>query len=123
MDTTNRQKSRMKRQKRVRAKVFGTAEKPRLNVFRSSRSLYVQLIDDSTGKTLVAVHGKEIDVKKADVKERKGKVAAAYLAGQAIAEKAKKLGITKAVFDRAGYQYHGRVAAVADGAREGGLAF
>lgn len=123
MDTTNRQKSRMKRQRRVRARVFGTVEKPRLNVFRSSRGLYVQLIDDSTGKTLVAIHGKEIDVKKADVKERKGKVAAAYLAGQAIAGKAKKLGITKAVFDRGGYKYHGRVAAVADGARDGGLEF
>lgn len=107
----------------MRARVFGTAEKPRLNVFRGSRSLYVQLIDDSVGKTLIAVHGKEVGVKKAGAKERKGKVAAAYLAGQAIAEKAKKLGITKAVFDRAGYKYHGRVAAVADGAREGGLKF
>ncbi|MBI4993036.1 MAG: 50S ribosomal protein L18 [Candidatus Magasanikbacteria bacterium] len=123
MKVANRQKNRAKRQKRVRAKVFGTAEKPRLNVFRSSRSLYVQLIDDSAGKTLASIHGKEIDVKKLDVKDNKGKVASAFLAGKMIAEKAKKLDISKAIFDRGGYKYHGRVAAVADGARDGGLEF
>lgn len=107
----------------MRAKVFGTTEKPRLNVFRSLRGLYIQLIDDSAGKTLVSVHDKEINAKKLDIKDRKGRVALAYLAGKMIAERAKKLGVSKAVFDRGGYKYHGRVAAVADGAREGGLEF
>lgn len=87
------------------------------------RSLYVQLIDDSVGKTLVAVHSKDVDVKKTVDKERKGKVAVAYLVGKALAEKAKAVGIVQVVFDRAGYKYHGRVAAVADGARDGGLTF
>ncbi|MBI4427460.1 MAG: 50S ribosomal protein L18 [Candidatus Magasanikbacteria bacterium] len=123
MKNSIRNKNRAKRQKRVRAKVFGTAEKPRLNVFRSLRGLYVQLIDDSAGKTLVSVHGKEIDIKKSDIKDRKGKVALAFLAGKMIAEKAKKSGVSKAVFDRGGYKYHGRVAAVADGVRDGGLEF
>lgn len=133
MKLVNKQKRRARRQQRVRARVFGTAAKPRLNVFRGLLGTYAQLIDDSAGKTLVAVHSKKVEVKKADVGlpavalakvgERKAKVAVAYLVGKTLAEKAKALGITKAVFDRGGYKYHGRVAAVADGARAGGLEF
>ena len=123
MKLVNKQKRRARRQQRVRARVFGTAAKPRLNVFRGSLGTYAQLVDDSAGKTLAAVHSKKVEVKKADVGERKAKVAAAYLVGKILAEKAKALGIIKAVFDRGGYKYHGRVAAVAEGARDGGLEF
>ena len=121
MKLVNKQKRRDRRRKRVRARVFGTSEKPRLNVFRGLHGTYAQLIDDAAGKTMAAVHSKKIEVKKVEVKDRKAKVAAAYLVGKALAEKAKAAGITMAVFDRAGYKYHGRVAAVADGARDGGL--
>ena len=123
MRQTNKKEHREKRQVRVRAKIFGTAEKPRLNVWRGLRGLYVQLVDDTAGKTLASVYSKNIAIKSAVVGERKGKVAAAYLAGKTLAEKAKTAGIVKVVFDRAGYKYHGRVAAVAEGAREGGLEF
>ena len=123
MKLVNKQKRRARRQQRVRARVFGTAAKPRLNVFRGLFGMYAQLIDDSVGKTLAAVHSKKVEVKKSDVGERKAKVASAYLVGKTLAEKAKAIGITKAVFDRGGYKYHGRVAAVADGARDGGLEF
>lgn len=123
MRQINKKEHREKRQTRVRAKIFGTAEKPRLNVWRGLRGLYVQLIDDAAGKTLVSVYSKNITIKPVDAGERKGKVAVAYLAGKTVAEKAKAAGIVKVVFDRAGYKYHGRVAAVAEGAREGGLQF
>jgi len=106
---------------RVRALIKGTAERPRLSVFRGLRRVVLQLIDDGAGRTLCAVSGSEI--KKAKVEGKGGKVAAAYLAGQLLAEKAKKLGISQAVFDRGGYKYHGRVAAAADGARANGLKF
>lgn len=109
------------RHRRVRARVRGTAEAPRLSVFRGLRSLIVQLVDDEAGKTLCAVHSREI--KNAAAGERKGKVAAAYSIGKALAEKAKGKGIAKVVFDRGGYRYHGRVQAVAEGARDGGLQF
>ncbi|MBI5222477.1 MAG: 50S ribosomal protein L18 [Candidatus Magasanikbacteria bacterium] len=121
MKVINKQKRRDRRQRRVRARVFGTSEKPRLSVFRGLRGMYAQLIDDAAGKTLAAVHSKKIEVKKVEVKDRKANIAVAYLIGKELAEKAKALGITKVVFDRAGYKYHGRVAAVADGARDGGL--
>ena len=113
---------RHRRRVRVRSRITGTAERPRLNIFRSLTSLSLQLIDDTVGKTLVSVSSKK-DVKKGDAGERSGKVAQAYLLGQAIAEKAKVAKIENVVFDRAGYTYHGRVRAAADGARDGGLKF
>ena len=113
---------RNRRRARVRARVSGTAKKPRLNVHRTLRGMYIQLIDDTTGKTLVALHSKTADLK-GDAGERKGKVAQAYLMGKVLGEKAKTAGIELAVFDRAGYKYHGRVKALADGARDAGLKF
>jgi large subunit ribosomal protein L18 len=117
----NKQSRREQRRRRVRARVIGTAERPRLNVFRSLTTMYVQLINDDAGKTLLAVNAKNTE--KGDAGERKGKTAMAYLMGKTLGDKAKATGITKVVFDRAGYAYHGRVAAVAEGARDGGLEF
>ena len=114
--------SRQKRLARVRAKLSGTAKRPRLNVYRSLTSMYVQLVDDQKGKTLASVHSKKIDTK-GDAGERKGKVAVAYLLGKEIGAKAEELKIKSVVFDRAGCKYHGRVSAVADGARDAGLKF
>jgi large subunit ribosomal protein L18 len=102
------------RHKRVRAKVIGDASKPRLCVFRSNQHIYGQLIDDTAKKTLVSV-------KDTDMKGKKSEIA--KLVGIAIAEKAKEQKIVEVVFDRGGYQYHGRVKALAEGAREGGLKF
>jgi large subunit ribosomal protein L18 len=96
----------------------GTAERPRLNVYRSLNHIYVQVIDDLHGKTLVSASSAEDEGKKTG-----GNVAAAKDVGKAIAERAKAKGITKVVFDRGGYIYHGRVKALADAAREGGLQF
>ncbi|MFH1946993.1 MAG: 50S ribosomal protein L18 [Candidatus Magasanikbacteria bacterium] len=121
-NNTTRKEKRERRRARVRAKISGTAERPRLSIFRSLISMYVQLIDDTAGKTIVSVHSKNID-KKADAGDRKGKTAVAYIIGQEIAKQAKEKGIVKIVFDRAGYQYQGRTQAVADGARDGGLEF
>jgi large subunit ribosomal protein L18 len=114
---------KLKRRKiRVRAMISsGTAEKPRLNVHRSLVNVFAQLIDDASGKTLVSVHSKTI--KSGDTKEYKGKIAKAYLVGKEIAIQAKAKGITTVVFDRAGNKYHGRIAALAEGARENGLVF
>ena len=106
-----------RRAHRVRVHIGkGTESIPRLSVFRSNASMYAQIINDEIGKTLCAVQAKEIKTKgkKLDVSREVGKL---------IAEKAKKIGITKVIFDRGGYQYHGRVKALADGAREGGLIF
>lgn len=113
---------RVRRIARVRAKVAGTAARPRLAVFRSAKHFSVQLIDDSIGKTLVAASDREVKGK-AEAGARKGKIAAAFAVGLRVAEKAKEKGISTAVFDRRSYQYHGRVAAAAEGAREGGLKF
>ncbi len=110
---------RNRRRARVRARVSGTAARPRLSVFRSLRGMFVQLIDDVSGKTLASVNSKKIG--KGDAGERTGKTAEAYLMGKALASLALEKKIASAVFDRAGYSYHGRVAAVADGARDGGL--
>lgn len=109
----------------MRARVSGTAARPRLNVFRGLRSFSIQIIDDTAGKTLASVHSKTAlpSSTSSDLGGRSGKTAAAYLLGKAIAEKAAVLGITTVVFDRAGYAYHGRVRAAAEGAREGGLIF
>lgn len=108
---------RQKIRHNIRKKVSGTAERPRLSVFRSNRDIYVQLIDDVTGNTLTSASTKDKDIKA----QKAPKVELSALVGKAIASKAAALGITTAVFDRGGYLYHGRVKAVAEGAREGGL--
>lgn len=113
--TTRRQNIRY----RIRAKIAGTAQKPRLSVFRSNADIYVQLIDDDAAATIAAASSRDKDiVAQAGTKTEKSK-----LVGQVIARKAKELGVEKVVFDRGGNLYHGRVKAVADGAREGGLVF
>lgn len=113
---------RAQRHKRVRAKIRGSKEKPRLSVFRSNKGLYLQLIDDDTGVTLVSADSKEI--KKVVSKDKQGKKEAlSFALGKLIANKAKDKKIKEVVFDRGGYKYHGRVKAVADGAREEGLKF
>ncbi|MBA4139939.1 MAG: 50S ribosomal protein L18 [Segetibacter sp.] len=112
----------IKRQKiryRIRRKVAGTSAKPRLSVFRSNAEIYAQLIDDLTGTTLAAASSREKDI----AAQTAPKVEKSKLVGAAIARKATELGITTCVFDRGGNLYHGRVKAVADGAREGGLQF
>lgn len=104
---------------RIRAKIAGTAQKPRLSVFRSNRDIYVQLIDDDNGVTIAAASSREKDI----AAQAGNKVEKSKLVGQSIARKAKELGIENVVFDRGGNLYHGRVKAVAEGAREGGLVF
>jgi large subunit ribosomal protein L18 len=122
----NEQKEqRMKRERRrarVRARVSGTAERPRLSVHRSIMGMFAQLIDDVAGKTILAAHTKTAKLT-GDAGERKGKMRGSYLLGKAIAEAAKAKGVSAVVFDRGAYQYHGRVAAFAEGARDGGLQF
>jgi large subunit ribosomal protein L18 len=113
---------RDKRRFRIRKRISGDAAKPRLSVFRSAKHIYVQAIDDGTGHTLAAAGTIEKTVAEA-IKGTKGKVDAATAVGKAIAEKLLKLGVTAAVFDRGGNRYHGRVKALADGARAGGLQF
>ncbi len=113
---------RQRRHKRVRAKVVGTPQRPRLNVFRSAAHIYVQLIDDEAGHTIAAASDLEEEVK-ARAGEGAAKVARAKATGEVIAERAKEAGYPKVVFDRGGFLYHGRIKAVADGAREGGLDF
>lgn len=120
MKTLSKHESRKRRHVRVRARVSGTAERPRLSVFRSLRGMYAQLVDDQNGVTIASAHSKNVT---GDAGERTGKVAKAYLVGKALGEAAKAKNIDKAVFDRGGYKYHGRVQAVADGAREAGLQF
>src|ERR1700760_2967893 len=108
---------RLKRRRRVRAKVHGTAERPRISVFRSNRGIFAQLIDDEAGRTLAAVNWTEDDLRKFNGAEQ------AREAGKLLAQRAQAAGVQSAVFDRGGYQYHGRVKALADGAREAGLNF
>ncbi len=120
--------SRQRRARRVRAKVKGTAERPRLSVYRSAAHIYAQLIDDASGKTLASASDMTIDKKEKDAArkgegERKAKVAVAFAVGKQIAEAGKKKGVATAVFDRNGFAYTGRIAALADGARENGLKF
>lgn len=110
----------------MRAKIFGTRTRPRLCVFRSAKHIYGQLIDDEKGKTIVSVNDNEIKrstKRKAEEKAMSGKIAIAFGVGKLIAEKAAKEKIEKVVFDRGGYEYHGRVKSLAEGAREGGLKF
>ena len=117
----NRQKDlRVKRErkhKKIRIKIIGTANRPRLSVFKSNKGMYLQLIDDFSSKTLVSVHSKEIKDNKAK------KLDISFEAGKLLGEKAIKLNISEVVFDRGAYRYHGRIKAVADGAREAGLKF
>jgi len=111
-------KDRLKRHARVRAKITGTAQRPRLDVFRSAKHIYAQLIDDVNGATLVSASSMD-----KDFDSYGGNKEAAHKVGQAIAKKATDKGITEVVFDRGGYIYHGRVKELAEGAREGGLKF
>ena len=111
------QQRRLRRRRRVRARVTGTAERPRLSVYRSNKGIFAQLIDDRQGHTLAAVNWIEPELRKLSAGEQ------AKRAGELIAERAKAAGIETCVFDRGGYQYHGRVKALAEGAREGGLNF
>ena len=111
-------KKRLIRHKRVRAKISGTAERPRLNVFRSLSNIYAQIIDDTTGNTLVSASSVE-----KGFEGNGGNKEAAKKVGEMIAERAKAKGITEVVFDRGGYVYHGRVKELAEGAREGGIQF
>jgi large subunit ribosomal protein L18 len=115
-------KRRIRKKVRVRSKVSGTAERPRLTVFRSLNHMYAQLVDDSKGVTLVSASTKVKDLAE-EIKNTKTKVSKSKIVGVLLAKRAAEKGITTAVFDRSGYTYHGRVKAVADGAREGGLKF
>jgi large subunit ribosomal protein L18 len=117
MSVQTRPAKRLRRRRRVRAKVRGTAERPRLSVFRSNKGVQAQLIDDVAGRTLAAVNWTEQDLKSLARMEQ------ATRAGALLAERAKSAGVETVVFDRGGYRYHGRVKALADGAREGGLRF
>ncbi len=118
VSNVNKNAMRLKRHIRVRGKISGTPECPRLNVFRSNANIYAQLIDDVNGVTLVSANTLEKDFEGAT-----GNVEAAKKVGLVLAERAKAKGIEDVVFDRGGYLYHGRVAALAEGAREGGLNF
>ncbi len=117
MTVTTKPQQRLRRRRRVRAKVSGTAERPRLSVFRSNRGLFAQLIDDRAGKTVAAVSWIEPELRKLGAMDQAKK------AGELLAERAKAAGVSSCVFDRGGYRYHGRVKALAEGAREGGLQF
>ena len=117
MTVTTKPQQRLRRRRRVRAKVRGSAERPRLSVFRSNRGVFAQLIDDRSGKTIAAVNWIEPDLRKLAPMDQAKKV------GELIAERAKQAGVESCVFDRGGYRYHGRVRAIAEGAREGGLKF
>ncbi|XZF14650.1 50S ribosomal protein L18 [Chitinophagaceae bacterium MMS25-I14] len=119
MSTDKKVIRRQKLRWRVRAKVSGTAQKPRLSVFRSNKDIYAQLIDDANGVTLASASSRQKDI----TAQQGTKVEKSALVGKAIAAKAKELGLEACTFDRGGYLYHGRVKAVADGAREGGLKF
>jgi large subunit ribosomal protein L18 len=109
--------ARLRRRRRVRAKVRGSAERPRISVFRSNRGIFAQLIDDDAARTLAAVNWTEAELRSLTGADQARK------AGEMLAQRAKAAGVESAVFDRGGYQYHGRVKALAEGAREGGLNF
>lgn len=125
-----KREKRISRHKRLRKKIFGNSLRPRLSIFRSNRYIYAQLIDDEKKVTIVGFNEKKLEKEKKVAskkdtlpKELSGKVKSAYLIGLRLAQLAQKEGITKTVFDRGGYKYHGRVKALADGARAGGLEF
>lgn len=114
-----RSRRRFRRHLRVRKKVVGTADRPRLAVFRSLKHIYAQLIDDELGHTIASAS----DVEKSVSSEKTGKTAIGFAVGKQLGERAREKGVSKVVFDRAGYPYHGRVKAVANGARDAGLEF
>jgi len=118
----DRNKARQTRQLRVRKTVHGTPERPRLNVFRSNQNMYAQVIDDVNGKTLASASTLDPEVK-GRLEGNGGNIDAAKLVGELVAQRAKAAGVNTVVFDRAGFLYHGRVAALADAAREAGLEF
>ncbi len=115
MPVTTKPAQRLRRRRRVRAKVSGTAQRPRISVFRSNRGISAQLIDDETGQTLTAVSWTEPELRGVDAADRPRR------AGEMLAVRATSAGVTRAVFDRGGYRYHGHVRALAEGARAGGL--
>jgi large subunit ribosomal protein L18 len=117
MTVQTSEQRRLRRRRRVRARVSGTAERPRLSVYRSNKGVFAQLIDDRAGHTVAAVNWIEPDLKTLTASPQATK------AGELLAERAKAAGVETCVFDRGGYQYHGRVKALAEGAREGGLKF
>lgn len=117
MNSKEKREARLRRHTRVRKSIFGTTEVPRLNVFRSNKAIYAQVIDDTKGETLVSSSTFELKIKNG------GNIEAASAVGKDIAAKCKKAKINKVVFDRGGFLYHGRVAALADAAREAGLEF
>ncbi len=117
MAVETKQAQRLRRRRRVRAKIRGSATRPRVSVFRSNRGVAGQLIDDDSGKTLASVSWIEDELRKLDRTEQAKK------AGETLAKRAKEAGVKSVVFDRSGYRYHGRVQAFAEGAREGGLEF
>jgi len=117
MTVLSKRGARLRRRRRVRARVVGSAERPRLSVYRSNRGVFAQLVDDGEGRTLAAVNWTEPGLRELSVGEQ------AKRAGELLAERAKEAGIEGCVFDRGGYKFHGRVKALAEGAREGGLKF
>ena len=117
MSVTSIREARARRKRRIRGRISGTAARPRVSVFRSNKAIYAQLVDDATATTITAARSVEVDgpgLKKAEVAKK---------VGELLAQRAKDKGIESVVFDRSGYLYHGRVKALAEGAREGGLAF
>jgi large subunit ribosomal protein L18 len=117
MTVTSKRQQRLRRRRRVRARIVGSAERPRLSVYRSNRGVFAQLVDDGDGRTLAAVNWTEPELRKLSAGEQ------AKRAGELLAERAKSAGVESCVFDRGGYQFHGRVKALAEGAREKGLKF
>ena len=117
MTVMTKRQQRLRRRRRVRARIVGSAERPRLSVHRSNRGVFAQLVDDAAGHTLAAVNWTEPELRKLSAS------AQAKRAGELLAERAKKAGVETCVFDRGGYQFHGRVKALAEGAREKGLKF
>jgi large subunit ribosomal protein L18 len=117
MTVMTKRQQRLRRRRRVRARIVGRAERPRLSVYRSNRGVFAQLVDDAAGRTLAAVNWTEPELRKLSAE------AQAKRAGELLAERAKSAGVEACVFDRGGYKFHGRVKALAEGAREGGLKF
>jgi len=117
MTVLTKRERRLRRRRRVRARIIGSGERPRLSVHRSNRGVFAQLVDDAEGRTLAAVNWTEPELRKLTAS------AQAKRAGELLAERAKAAGIESCVFDRGGYKFHGRVKALAEGAREGGLTF
>jgi large subunit ribosomal protein L18 len=117
MTVMTKRQQRLRRRRRVRARIVGSAERPRLSVYRSNRGVFAQLVDDAAGSTLAAVNWTEPELRKLSASEQ------AKRAGELLAERAKKAGVESCVFDRGGYKFHGRVKALAEGARSGGLKF